>query len=33
MTQIFRIEYPLPKVDLIAVHEFVKLPFLFPLCS
>ena len=25
--QIFRIDYPLPKVDLLAVHEFVNSPF------
>lgn len=25
-TQIFRIDYPLPKVDLLAVHEFVSRP-------
>lgn len=28
-SEIFRIEYPLPKVDLLAVHEFVCCP---PLC-
>lgn len=29
-SQIFEIEYPLPKADLLAVHEFVSatLPFL-----
>src|ERR1700712_1073862 len=25
-SEIFRIDYPLPKVDLLAVHEFVSLP-------
>lgn len=29
-SDIFRIDYPLPKVDLLAVHEFVSLAFCIP---
>jgi len=33
-SEIFRIEYPLPKVDLLAVHEFVcRLAFPLPICE
>lgn len=28
--QIFQIDYPLPKVDLLAVHEFVSLDLILP---
>lgn len=28
--QIFQIDYPLPKVDLLAVHEFVSLDPIHP---
>lgn len=28
--QIFQIDYPLPKVDLLAVHEFVSLDVILP---
>ena len=31
-TQVFRIDYPLPKVDLLAVHEFVSFPTLIYEC-
>lgn len=28
-SEVFEIEYPLPKADLLAVHEFVSFPVLF----